>query len=211
MPGDCLRNWSASILSLFRPVDSLFRNKRGPSDEKHRQAVQFSRNTRIPRIFETHARDGRHQVDAIRLVPQLDYLSGRCEICERDVQFTKAELHESGHHSLGVVRSRANQKIDVPGVSSCAKKRGIHARRPRERQRSGIQLRSSSSTRQTLSSRGSAASFRALSRISKNISTRWPGVSRERKRVSASSASSKLSKTRTTFSIPLSYRPEDLA
>ena len=25
-PGACLRNWSASILSLFRPVDSLFRN-----------------------------------------------------------------------------------------------------------------------------------------------------------------------------------------
>jgi hypothetical protein len=74
--GGCFRSWSASILSLFRPVESLFRSNAAFPRKKTGRSAKISRVPSLPGFFEWDSCDRCQQIDSVRLVSQPDYSTG---------------------------------------------------------------------------------------------------------------------------------------
>lgn len=65
---------------LRAPCSVLVAQKRRPAYEVDGKAIQIAGVPVVPCLIETHARDGSQQVDAVRLVTELDHFSRERQI-----------------------------------------------------------------------------------------------------------------------------------
>jgi hypothetical protein len=102
------------VLGAARSV--LVAQKRRPADEVDGKAIQIAGGSVVPRLVETHASDGRHQVNAVWLVTELNHFSRAGQILGGYVEAAEPELRESPQHARCIFVTGANQEIDVRRV-----------------------------------------------------------------------------------------------